>query len=78
MCMTGDSNQQNYTSRDPSYHYATQSLMTSDQVLFIYNKFLKFEIKLLDAKTILNKNIVNCKVLDLVKHNNFDVDLFSM
>ena len=39
---------------------------------------LKFYMKFLDAKIILNKNIINYKVLDLVEDYKFDGDLFPI
>ena len=35
-------------------------------------------MKFLDAKIILNKNIINYKVLDLVEDYKFDGDLFPI
>ena len=50
------------------YHYNIELLMFGDGILFKYIKFSKSYTKYLDAKIILYKNIVNCKVLDLAKH----------
>jgi hypothetical protein len=45
-------------------------------ILLIYTNFSKSYIKVLDAKTISNKNVVKCKVIDLVEYYNLGVDLF--
>jgi len=58
------------------YHYNIELLMFGDGILFKYIKFSKSYTKYLDAKIILYKNIVNCKVLDLAKHYQFDADLY--
>jgi hypothetical protein len=50
----------------------------SDRILFIYTNLFNSDIKFLDGKTISNKNIINYKVLDLVRHYSFDIDLFSV
>lgn len=56
----------------------TLSLVTSKGMLFFYINFSKIWINFLDDKTISIKNVVSGEVLDLVKHYNFDVDLFSI
>jgi hypothetical protein len=58
------------------YHYTKKSLVITDWIMFIYTNFSKSYIKLMYTKTISNKNIVNCKILDLIEHYNFDVDFF--
>lgn len=63
---------------NPSYQYTIQSLMIIKWILFLYINFSKYSIKILDAKIISNENIVSRKVLDLIEHFYFDVDLFSI
>jgi len=46
-------------------------------IIYLY-WLLKFYMKFLDAKIILNKNIINYKVLDLVEDYKFDGDLFPI
>jgi hypothetical protein len=76
MCITGNSNPQPHASHNPYIPLATQSPMLNYWILFIYTNFSKSYIKFLDAKIISNKNIVNCKVIDLIEYYNFDVGLF--
>ena len=62
---------------DPSIplHYTVTHAWLDTIHLYIFSKFI---IKILDANIILNKNVVNHKIIDFIKYYNFNVDLFSI
>ena len=57
------------------YHYVTQLLVSREATLFSISTSLDLIIIFLDRKNISNEKVINCKILDLIEHYNFDIDL---